>query len=76
MFLTGANRSAIACCGAERHPECFALELKSNDPFYKEKGLMCMDFVRSAPAPICQIGKFVNYRIGLFEKLMSGRFEI
>ncbi|XP_057373480.1 peroxidasin homolog [Daphnia carinata] len=53
----GANRSAIPCCGAEeRHPECFALELKSNDPFYKEKGLMCMDFVRSAPAPQCHIG--------------------
>ena len=52
----GVNRTAIPCCGTERHPECFALELKSNDPFYMTKGLMCMDFVRSAPAPQCEIG--------------------
>lgn len=62
MYNAGANRSAIPCCGPveSRHPECFALELKSNDPFYKEKGLMCMDFVRSAPAPQCQIGNSID----------------
>ena len=55
----GPNRTGIPCCGvddAAKHPECFDLFMKSNDPFYKFKGVDCTDFVRSAPAPACSLG--------------------
>ncbi|CAG7716875.1 unnamed protein product, partial [Allacma fusca] len=58
---TGLNGTAIACCKdgkllATQHPECFPLPISYSDSFYASKGQSCMNFVRSAPAPICQFG--------------------
>ena len=55
----GVNGSSIRCCGQqELHPECFPITVDENDEFYSDKAINCMDFVRSAPAPQCQIGYF------------------
>ncbi|XP_046631114.1 peroxidase-like [Daphnia pulicaria] len=52
----GENGSAITCCGQRKqHPECFPIHVENNDPFYADKGVRCLDFVRSAPAPQCKI---------------------
>ncbi|XP_075973144.1 salivary peroxidase/catechol oxidase-like [Anticarsia gemmatalis] len=56
----GFNGSVPRCCKdggrdfvpAEfLHPECFPIPVPSNDPFYGPKGVRCLDFVRSSPAP-------------------------
>ncbi|CAH2228164.1 jg13071, partial [Pararge aegeria aegeria] len=53
----GQNSSSISCCSAsERHPECFAVRLDVEDPYYQAYNLTCMEFVRSAPAPTCHFG--------------------
>lgn len=52
----GENGSAITCCGQRKqHPECFPIQVDKTDPFYADKGVHCLDFVRSAPAPQCRI---------------------
>ncbi|CAH1645754.1 unnamed protein product [Spodoptera littoralis] len=33
------------------HPECFPIPVPASDPFYGPRGVRCLDFVRSAPAP-------------------------
>ncbi|KAL0279639.1 UNVERIFIED_CONTAM: hypothetical protein PYX00_001148 [Menopon gallinae] len=55
----GRNGEVISCCDSppgRRHPECFVVPLGMDDPFYKEYNVSCMDFVRSAPAPLCGFG--------------------
>lgn len=52
----GVNGSSIACCPpSKQHPECFPVEVGTGDPLYDSTGRMCMDFVRSAPAPQCTL---------------------
>jgi hypothetical protein len=51
----GVNGSFIACCPPSKgHPECFSVQVEAGDPDLT--GRMCMDFVRSAPAPQCKLG--------------------
>lgn len=38
------------------HPQCFPVELDSNDYQAKNFGKFCMSFVRSAPCPLCSLG--------------------
>ena len=54
------NSSGIQCCKEDGsapvsdlvlHPECFPIKIPSNDPFFKQFGQRCMNFVRSMPAP-------------------------
>ncbi|KAI8435562.1 hypothetical protein MSG28_003849 [Choristoneura fumiferana] len=33
------------------HPECMPIAVPQSDPFYGPKGVRCLDFVRSSPAP-------------------------
>ena len=61
MFrLTNPNATGIQCCQPDGaapisklvlHPECFPIEIPSNDPFFSKHGQRCMNFVRSMPAP-------------------------
>ncbi|CAH0751106.1 unnamed protein product [Diatraea saccharalis] len=63
----GFNGSVPRCCkdgGREfmpkelMHPECFPIAVPSSDPFYGPRGVRCLDFVRSSPAPRdgCELG--------------------
>lgn len=61
-YYKGENGSAITCCDqckecSRLHPQCFPIRIEKADPFYGDKGVECLDFVRSAPAPQCQISK-------------------
>ncbi|CAH0578980.1 unnamed protein product [Chrysodeixis includens] len=56
----GFNGSVPRCCkdgGRDfvpkefLHPECFPIPVPSSDPFYGPRGVRCLDFVRSSPAP-------------------------
>ncbi|XP_063533682.1 peroxidasin homolog [Cydia strobilella] len=56
----GFNGSVPRCCkdgGRDfvprefLHPECMPIEVPPSDPFYGPKGVRCLDFVRSSPAP-------------------------
>ena len=58
--LNNENSSGIQCCADDGsapisrlvlHPECFPIEIPSNDPFFRRFGQRCMNFVRSMPAP-------------------------
>ncbi|XP_050449274.1 chorion peroxidase [Cataglyphis hispanica] len=54
----GINGSSIACCSVskEQHPECFPIRIGTGDPLHDLHNRTCMDFVRSAPAPRCELG--------------------
>ncbi|XP_031765233.2 chorion peroxidase-like [Galleria mellonella] len=63
----GFNGSVPRCCkdGGRGfvpkellHPECFPIEVSPSDPFYGPRGVRCLDFVRSSPAPRddCSLG--------------------
>ncbi|KAJ2939225.1 hypothetical protein O0L34_g8537 [Tuta absoluta] len=56
----GFNGSVPRCCkdgGRDfvsnefLHPECFPIPVPPSDPFYGPRGVRCLDFVRSSPAP-------------------------
>nr|CAD7568071.1 unnamed protein product [Timema californicum] len=54
---------SISCCkvftsnsSVDKHPECFPVPLADGDPFYNQWNISCMEFVRSAPAPLCHFG--------------------
>ena len=58
--LSNENSNGIQCCQEDgsgpinrlvQHPECFPIEIPSNDPFFSKHGQRCMNFVRSMPAP-------------------------
>ena len=58
--LSDTNSSGVKCCsedGSARedalvlHPQCFPIDIPSNDPFYKKHSQRCMNFVRSMPGP-------------------------
>lgn len=67
LLSKGVNGSAITCCNlcsqCRMHPECFPIAVDRNDPFYADKGVHCLDFVRSAPAPQCEIGWDINHSL-------------
>ncbi|XP_042857144.1 peroxidase-like [Penaeus japonicus] len=58
----GQNGEAISCCpdaqgeAPNHHPECAAIDIPEDDPFYSKFEQTCMEFVRSAPAPRCKFG--------------------
>ena len=56
--LSNENSTGIQCCNQDgsatinrliKHPECFPIEIPSNDPFFSKHGQRCMNFVRSMP---------------------------
>ncbi|CAG9093200.1 unnamed protein product [Plutella xylostella] len=56
----GFNGSVPRCCkdgGRDfvpkefMHPECLPIAVPASDPFYGPRGVRCLDFVRSSPAP-------------------------
>ncbi|PSN38523.1 hypothetical protein C0J52_20098 [Blattella germanica] len=52
-----SDGGAISCCGSEAiHPDCFPVLVDVNDPYFHQFNLTCMEFVRSAPAPVCNLG--------------------
>ena len=48
----------ILADGTLRHPECFAMTVPADDPFYASHGVKCLNFIRAAPVPPwdCAIG--------------------
>ncbi|GFR01382.1 peroxidase [Trichonephila clavata] len=55
---TGHKGAPISCCHPDivenpnlLHPECMAIGVPADDPFYGPLGVRCLDFVRSAPMP-------------------------
>ena len=59
------NGKGISCCSEIYtdfpeflHPECFAIRLPPDDPYYAQYGEYCMNFVRSAATsrPNCYLG--------------------
>lgn len=53
----GGDGSAISCCeSGASHPECFPVQLAAGDPYFHQFNLTCMEFVRSASAPVCNLG--------------------
>ncbi|CAK1546926.1 unnamed protein product [Leptosia nina] len=63
----GFNGSVPRCCkdgGRDfipkefLHPECMPIAVPLSDPFYGPRGVRCLDFIRSSPAPQedCRIG--------------------
>ena len=59
------DETNILCCQGGRkllpnslHPECFPIEIPSNDIFFSRFNQKCMEFVRSMPAerPDCSLG--------------------
>lgn len=50
---------SIDCCVPPMnttHPDCFPVTVLPDDPYYKTYNLTCMNFVRSAPAPMGHFG--------------------
>lgn len=63
----GFNDSLIKCCSEDgssflpesiRHPDCRPIEIPSDDPFYRQHNVRCMEFVRSSAAASrdCSLG--------------------
>lgn len=53
----GVDGQFLSCCGGVNHPECYPVNISSDDPYYSKFGIKCMEFVRSAPAPTCKFGR-------------------
>ncbi|KAJ4434649.1 hypothetical protein ANN_23214 [Periplaneta americana] len=57
LLISGGDGSAISCCeSGASHPECFPVQLAAGDPYFHQFNLTCMEFVRSASAPACNLG--------------------
>lgn len=41
------------------HPQCLPIELDANDYQATNYGKTCLNFVRSAPCPLCSLGKMI-----------------
>ncbi|KAG8233970.1 hypothetical protein J437_LFUL013462, partial [Ladona fulva] len=59
----GKDGAPIACCSEDGtlppkqvHPECYPVVLSAEDPYYSDFNMTCMEFIRSAPAPVCNFG--------------------
>ncbi|XP_043235689.1 peroxidase-like [Amphibalanus amphitrite] len=59
----GSGGAPIRCCGPDidndptlLHPECAPLLISFEDPQFAKLNVSCLDFVRSAPAPLCTYG--------------------
>lgn len=53
----GPNGEPIECCNvADKHPECFTVPLGQGDPYFDDYNVTCMNFLRSAPAPLNTLG--------------------
>ncbi|XP_046387846.1 uncharacterized protein LOC124157292 [Ischnura elegans] len=58
-----SDGTPISCCTEDGkvasdnvNPECYPVKLSPEDPYYADYGMSCMNFVRSAPAPTCNLG--------------------
>jgi peroxidase len=58
--LGNKNSSGIQCCTEDGsdpveqivfHPQCLPIGIPANDPFFRQHGQRCMNFVRSLPGP-------------------------
>ena len=48
---------AIKCCPTPSHPQCMPIQVPANDPYHSQyKKQTCLNFVRSAPCPLCTLG--------------------
>lgn len=47
---------SIKCCPSSSHPQCMPITIPSNDYFLSKYKKTCMEFVRSAPCPLCTLG--------------------
>jgi peroxidase len=47
---------AIKCCPKPNHPQCMPITIPANDYHHSKYKTTCMNFVRSAPCPLCTLG--------------------
>lgn len=47
----------IKCCPNSNHPQCMPIRIPPNDPVQGRYGRTCINFVRSAPCPLCSLSK-------------------
>ena len=50
----------IKCCPNSNHPQCAPISIPPNDPIQGRYKRSCINFVRSAPCPLCSLSKFKN----------------
>ncbi|KAK3605230.1 hypothetical protein CHS0354_038666 [Potamilus streckersoni] len=59
---TGYAGSSLTCCGSTgpiSRPNCFAIEIPTDDPYYSQFNRTCLNFVRALPTPKldCSLGQ-------------------
>ncbi|KAL3886204.1 hypothetical protein ACJMK2_026213 [Sinanodonta woodiana] len=59
---TGYAGSSLTCCGSNgpiSRPNCFAIEIPTDDPYYSQFNRTCLNFVRALPTPKldCSLGQ-------------------
>lgn len=47
---------AIKCCPSPSHPQCLPITIPSDDYYQSRYKKTCINFVRSAPCPLCTLG--------------------
>ena len=52
----GYQGGLIKCCPDPHHPQCMPIHIPSNDYYQGKYKKTCMNFVRSAPCPLCTLG--------------------
>lgn len=54
--VTQLRTGGIKCCPRASHPDCFAIEIPSNDPIFGKENKRCLNFVRSVACQTCRFG--------------------
>ncbi|GFT01135.1 peroxidase [Trichonephila clavipes] len=56
--MPAGGAQMIQCCPHDNatHPQCYPVLLPQDDPFYSKHDQDCLNFVRSAPCPLCTLG--------------------
>jgi peroxidase len=77
----GFNGSVPQCCkpdqsgmlpAEQQHPECMPIPVDANDPHFSKRGVRCLHFVRSAPAPKDDCGFGARQQANAVTAFMDG----
>lgn len=53
----------IKCCPNSNHPQCLPIPVPANDYTQSKYKRSCINFVRSSPCPLCNLGKFSKRKL-------------